>query len=95
MAGIKIAQPKVGSRGEGLRARKQLLVKEKALSRQRDAVSRERRELPWVRVAKEYLFDGPGGKRSLADLFDRRSQGRNKTGPKFNLTDWVRHHHNY
>lgn len=78
MAGVKIAQPKGVSRAEWLRARKQLLVKEKELSRQRDAVSRERRELPWVRVAKEYLFDGPGGKQSLADLFDGRSQGRNE-----------------
>ncbi len=74
MAGVKIAQPKVVSRAEWLAARKQLLVKEKELTRQRDAVSRERRELPWVRVDQEYVFDAPGGKETLADLFDGRSQ---------------------
>jgi predicted dithiol-disulfide oxidoreductase (DUF899 family) len=74
MAGIKIAQPKIVSRAEWLVARKHLLVKEEELTRQRDAVSRDRRELPWVEVQKEYVFDAPGGKESLADLFEDRSQ---------------------
>ena len=52
----------------------QLLEREKELTRLRDQVSRERRELPWVRVDKAYAFDGPNGKESLADLFEGRSQ---------------------
>jgi len=55
-------------------ARKELLIKEKALTRQRDEVDRQRRQLPWVKVEKEYLFDGPGGQETLADLFEGRSQ---------------------
>jgi len=47
---------------------------EKHFTRLRDDLSRKRRELPWVRIDKEYLFDGPQGKVSLADLFDGRSQ---------------------
>jgi predicted dithiol-disulfide oxidoreductase (DUF899 family) len=74
MAGIKIAQPEVVSRTAWLDARKRLLTKEKELTRQRDALNRERRELPWVRVEKEYVFATPDGKKTLADLFDGRSQ---------------------
>jgi predicted dithiol-disulfide oxidoreductase (DUF899 family) len=55
-------------------ARKALLASEKEFTRARDRLSRGRRELPWERVEKDYLFDGPGGERSLADLFDGRSQ---------------------
>ena len=55
-------------------ARKALLAKEKEFTRLRDALSRERRELPWERVEKNYVFNGPGGKESLSDLFDGRSQ---------------------
>ena len=55
-------------------ARKALLAKEKAFSRQRDELARPRRELPWVRMEKEYVFDGPEGKATLADLFGRKSQ---------------------
>jgi predicted dithiol-disulfide oxidoreductase (DUF899 family) len=55
-------------------ARELLLTKEKELTRQRDAVSALRRELPCVRVEKEYVFDTPQGKRTLADLFAHRSQ---------------------
>src|SRR5947208_16830139 len=55
-------------------ARKDLLTREKDLTRLRDEVSRHRRELPWVKVEKQYVFDGPNGKETLADLFDRRSQ---------------------
>jgi len=65
---------KVVSRNEWLNARKRLLVKEKAFTRRRDALSRARRALPWVRIDKEYVFDGPDGKESLADLFAGRSQ---------------------
>jgi predicted dithiol-disulfide oxidoreductase (DUF899 family) len=66
--------PNVVSPGEWLAARKELLVKEKQLTRQRDEVDRQRRELPWVKVEKDYVFDGPQGQRSLASLFENRSQ---------------------
>jgi len=68
------ALPEVASRGEWLAARKALLAKEKALTRQRDAVNAERRRLPMVRVDKPYVFDGPAGKASLLDLFAGRRQ---------------------
>jgi predicted dithiol-disulfide oxidoreductase (DUF899 family) len=55
-------------------ARKELLIKEKQLTRQRDEVDRQRRELPWVKVEKEYVFEGPDGPETLADLFAGRSQ---------------------
>lgn len=55
-------------------ARKALLVEEKEFTRRRDELARRRRELPWRKVEKEYSFDGPGGKETLADLFDGRSQ---------------------
>src|SRR5207244_6388661 len=66
--------PKVVSRKEWLVARKQLLAKEKQLTRQRDAIAAERRQLPWVKVEKNYVFDSPSGKTTLADLFDGGSQ---------------------
>ena len=50
------------------------LANEKEFTKARDALSRERRELPWVKVEKAYTFDGPDGKESLADLFGTRSQ---------------------
>jgi predicted dithiol-disulfide oxidoreductase (DUF899 family) len=59
---------------EWIDARKALLAKEKEFTRLRDQLSRERRELPWERVEKEYVFNGPDGEQSLADLFDGRSQ---------------------
>ena len=65
---------KVVSREAWLQARKEHLNKEKEFTRLRDRLSAERRELPWVKVDKEYLFDGPDGKESLNDLFDGRSQ---------------------
>jgi predicted dithiol-disulfide oxidoreductase (DUF899 family) len=64
----------VVSREQWTEARKALLSKEKEFTRQRDDLSRRRRELPWVKVEKNYLFDGPKGKESLAGLFDGRSQ---------------------
>jgi predicted dithiol-disulfide oxidoreductase (DUF899 family) len=66
--------PKVVSRDEWLAARKALLVKEKEHMQAGDRLSAERRELPWVKVEKDYVFDAPEGKVSLADLFDGRSQ---------------------
>src|SRR5712692_4267371 len=67
-------RPRIVSRDEWLVARKAHLAREKELTRLRDQVSAERRELPWVRVEKPYVFDGPDGKETLADLFDGRSQ---------------------
>jgi predicted dithiol-disulfide oxidoreductase (DUF899 family) len=55
-------------------ARKTLLVKEKEFSRLRDELRRQRRELPWEKVEKDYVFEGPDGNESLLDLFDGRSQ---------------------
>src|ERR1700726_5331435 len=55
-------------------AREQLLVKEKALIRARDAMAAERRRMPWMAVEKTYAFDGPAGKVSLLDLFEGRHQ---------------------
>ena len=57
-----------------IEARKRLLVQEKELTRLRDQLSRQRRELPWERVEKDYTFDGPQGKMSLADLFAGKRQ---------------------
>jgi predicted dithiol-disulfide oxidoreductase (DUF899 family) len=62
------------SRDEWLIARKQHLAREKELTRLRDQVNAERRELPWVKVEKQYVFDTPDGKKTLAELFDGRSQ---------------------
>jgi predicted dithiol-disulfide oxidoreductase (DUF899 family) len=64
----------VVSREEWLEARKALLAKEKAWTRLRDTLSAERRALPWVRIDKEYVFEGPDGRRTLSDLFAGRSQ---------------------
>src|SRR5499427_1269470 len=67
-------QHKVVSQQEWLAARKVLLEREKKLTRERDAIAAERRALPWIKVKKDYVFDTPGGKKTLADLFDGRSQ---------------------
>ena len=64
----------VGTREEWLAARAELLEREKALTRENDEISRLRRELPWVLVDKEYSFETEGGTKSLAELFDGRSQ---------------------
>jgi predicted dithiol-disulfide oxidoreductase (DUF899 family) len=66
--------PLVVSRQEWLVARKDLLAKEKELSRQRDALNAERRRLPMVEVDKQYVFDGRQGRVGLADLFEGRGQ---------------------
>lgn len=65
---------KVVSREKWLVSRKEFLAKEKEFTRLRDQLSQQRRELPWVKINKEYLFDGPDGKETLTDLFKDRSQ---------------------
>jgi predicted dithiol-disulfide oxidoreductase (DUF899 family) len=62
------------SRDEWIVARKQLLNKEKELTQLQEEVSHRRRELPWVKVDKEYIFETPEGRKTLADLFDGNSQ---------------------
>jgi predicted dithiol-disulfide oxidoreductase (DUF899 family) len=64
----------VVSQDEWVEASRVLLAEEKKLTRQRDVVGKLRRQLPWVRVDKKYVFDGAGGRETLADLFDGRSQ---------------------
>ena len=66
--------PPVVSPQEWEAARQQLLVKEKELTRARDAMAAERRRMPWLAVDKKYEFDGPNGKASLLDLFEGRRQ---------------------
>lgn len=65
---------KVVSEVEWIEARKELLKKEKEFTLLRDQISQQRRDLPWVQVIKEYVFDGPNGKKTLSELFERRSQ---------------------
>ena len=65
---------RVVSRDEWVAERKTLLAREKELTRLRDQIALERRALPWVRIDKDYVFDGPDGRRTLADLFDGRRQ---------------------
>jgi predicted dithiol-disulfide oxidoreductase (DUF899 family) len=71
---LPMATPPVVSAQEWETARQQLLVKEKALTRSRDALAAERRRMPWVAVEKNYEFEGPNGKVSLLDLFEGRPQ---------------------
>ena len=66
--------PPIVSAQEWEAARQQLLVKEKGLTRARDALAAERRRMPWLAVEKGYEFDGPGGRASLLDLFEGRRQ---------------------
>ena len=65
---------RVVTREEWLAARTALLKKEKEHYRERDRIAAQRRELPWVKIDKDYVFEGPGGKVGLADLFRGRSQ---------------------
>src|SRR4029079_2770362 len=67
-------QHKIVSRDEWRKARKALLAKEKEFTKARDALSITRRELPWTRVEKKYVFDGTNGKETLSDLFAGKSQ---------------------
>ena len=77
MASSKVAAVGAGktvSHDEWVKARKELLAKEKEFTRQRDELSRLRRELPWEKVEKDYTFQSPEGKVKLADLFGGKSQ---------------------
>src|SRR6202167_2791227 len=67
-------QHPVVSQQEWLVARKALLLSEKEATHLRDKINAERLALPWVKVEKEYVFDTPTGKKTLAELFDGRSQ---------------------
>src|SRR6187551_197619 len=67
-------QHKIVSQDEWLKARKALLAREKEFTKARDALSAARRDLPWTRVEKNYVFDGPNGKETLSDLFGGKSQ---------------------
>jgi predicted dithiol-disulfide oxidoreductase (DUF899 family) len=69
-----ISQHTVVSPAEWIEARELMLVKEKELTRSRDALAAERRRMPWTAVEKKYEFDGPNGKASLLDLFEDRRQ---------------------
>ncbi len=70
----EVRHPKVVSQAEWLEARKEHLAKEKEFTRLRDELSRQRRALPWEKVEKQYIFEGPSGKVTLANLFEKRSQ---------------------
>src|SRR5712671_7568604 len=73
-APLAMKPPPIVSLQEWQAAREQLLVKEKALTRARDALAAERRRMPWMSVEKAYEFVGPDGKTSLLDLFEGRRQ---------------------
>lgn len=74
MSQSTVDHPTVVSQAEWVAARKELLAKEKSLTRQRDALAEERSKLPWVKVDKRYEFETAGGKKTLADLFGGASQ---------------------
>src|SRR5436190_8445825 len=65
---------KVVSQKEWTTARKALLAKEKQFTKMRDQLSQQRRNLPWVKVEKDYSFEAPGGRETLADLFGKKNQ---------------------
>jgi predicted dithiol-disulfide oxidoreductase (DUF899 family) len=69
-----MSEHRVGTREEWQAARDELLVREKELTRRNDDLARERRELPWVPIEKEYRFETDEGTKSLPELFDGRSQ---------------------
>jgi predicted dithiol-disulfide oxidoreductase (DUF899 family) len=71
---FKMTDRRIGTREDWLTAREQLLVREKEHTRLGDELAQARRELPWVRVEKEYRFDTDDGERALVELFDGRSQ---------------------
>jgi predicted dithiol-disulfide oxidoreductase (DUF899 family) len=74
MGGFIMARHKTVSRKEWLAARKRLLAKEKKFTHLRERLARERRDLPWVKVDQEYLFEAPAGRETLAQLFGGKSQ---------------------
>ena len=69
-----VQEHEVVSPKEWITSRKDLLQKEKEFTRLRDELSQQRRDLPWEKVGKNYVFDGPNGKVTLADLFGGKSQ---------------------
>jgi predicted dithiol-disulfide oxidoreductase (DUF899 family) len=69
-----MAEHETATRERWLVARRALLAREKELTRLRAEVARARRDLPWVRLDEPYAFDGPGGRRTLGELFDDRTQ---------------------
>src|SRR5918996_3469668 len=71
---VVMKTPPIVSAEEWEAARQQLLVKEKSLTRARDALAAERRRMPWLAVPNKYEFEGPSGKVSLLDLFEDRRQ---------------------
>src|SRR5580693_6234023 len=71
---LAMKTPPIVSQEEWEAARQQMLVKEKAFTRSRDALAAERRRMPWLAVDKKYAFDGPKGKVTLLDLFVGRPQ---------------------
>src|ERR1700753_3423142 len=66
--------PRVVSHSDWLAARKEFLAKEKQLTRLRDEIAQQRQQLPWEKVEKNYVFEGPSGKVTLAGLFGDKSQ---------------------
>src|SRR5690242_8161418 len=72
--GLAMKTPPIVTQQEWEAARQQLLVKEKAFTRSRDALAAERRRMPWLAVDKKYEFDGSRGRVSLLDLFEGRRQ---------------------
>src|SRR5499427_6711906 len=71
---LAMNKPPIVSRQEWEVAHQQMLLKEKALTRARDALAAERRRMPWMAVEKVYAFEGPQGKVGLLDLFEGRRQ---------------------
>jgi predicted dithiol-disulfide oxidoreductase (DUF899 family) len=69
-----MTEHKIGTKEEWKAAREELLAREKEHTRLGDELARQRRELPWVRVEKEYRFDADDGEKTLVDLFEGRSQ---------------------
>jgi len=100
MNNIEVEHPTIASQDEWIVARKAHLQREKALTRLRDQVSAERRELPWVKIEKNYVFDTPNGEQTLDNLLigtynylDLTPFGRREE--KGQGMDWVRHHDRY
>src|SRR5258707_12804439 len=74
VTGTVFPHPAIASRDQWLTARKKLLAHEKELTKHYDRVSAERRRLPMVKIEKDYVFDGPDGKRDFKALFEGRRQ---------------------
>jgi len=74
LSDVSTEEHSVVSRDEWIAERRMLLAREKELTRLRDQIAHERRALPWVRIDKNYVFDAPEGRRTLAELFEGRRQ---------------------